>query len=83
VYELRREKVAQSIIQNMQPIPSAQEVTMYSWNTTEGIHSYTTGSVFDRQTEVCVYLTSIFVWFLPVAGMCVCVFKNNYYTIIC
>ena len=37
VYELWWEKVAQSVLQNVQPIPTAQEVTMYSWNTTEGI----------------------------------------------
>jgi hypothetical protein len=66
-------KVAQSILQEMQPIPTAQEVTMYSGiQLKEFASSYY--RVWESHCRVCS--PNNYLWFLPVAWMCVCFFSG-------
>jgi len=60
VYELWWEKVAQSVLQNTQPIPTAQEVTMYTWNTTDGIRIRLVACLMVRLSCVLTYEVSLF-----------------------
>jgi len=53
-------KVAQSVLQDTQPIPTAQEVTMYSWNTTDGIRICLVACLIVRLSCVLTYEVSLF-----------------------